>query len=212
MFQRLKFAEATGNRPRGTQGYGSGNGVIRQNNTDVNPNRGGAGGTQNGRPPTRSFEGQGTERPNTPTSPNAGGWHSFNGPANPPSANPRVATPQGPSQVQQPGRYTNPNTVDRPAPAQPRYQGNSNQGNGYPGNVYPGNGNGRPPLDMRRPVVGGPQYNRPAPPERPAYSGNPGPEPSELQSCAKPAKLHSSACSIAAELQSATATIEWRRI
>jgi hypothetical protein len=147
----------SGSQPvRSTPGATASGNVMRQNNTDVN--RGGTVGAQNGRPAVRSFEAQGTDRSNTPSAPNNGGWHSFNGPANPPSSNPRVAT--APSQGQQPGRYANPNTVDRPAPTQPRYEGN---------------GNYRPPLDMRRPVVGGPQYNRPAPPQRPTYSGNPAP-------------------------------------
>jgi hypothetical protein len=112
----------------GPGGTASGN-VMRQNNTDVNR------GAQGGQSGVRSFEGQGTERPNNSASQNSGGWHSFNGPANPPSTNPNAGNRNG-------------------EPSQPRYQGNS-----------------RPPLDLRRPVVGGPQYNRQAPP-RPTYNGN----------------------------------------
>ncbi len=108
---------------------------TRQNNTDSN--RGGAQGGQSG---VRSFEGQGTDRPNNSASQNSGGWHQFNGPANPSAMRPNEG---------------NPNTVNRNSqPTQPRYQGNS-----------------RPPLDLRRPVVGGPQYNRQVPP-RPTYNGN----------------------------------------
>jgi hypothetical protein len=136
----------SGSQPmRSAPGNGSVGATIRQNNSDVNPNRGATGGTQTGRTAGRSFEGQGTERPNTTAAPSSGGWQRFNGPANPPS------------QVQQ-GRITNPNTVERPAmPSQPRYAGNS-----------------RPPLDLRRPVVGGSPSSRPAP-TRPSYSGYPAP-------------------------------------
>ena len=64
--------------------------IRRSNNPQPQPMR---GGTQNGQTGARSFEGQGTERPNNSgtqnnspnSSPNPGGWHQFNGPANPPS-------------------------------------------------------------------------------------------------------------------------------
>lgn len=131
----------------GPGGGASGN-MIRQNNNDVNPNRDvnqNRGGTQNGQPTIRSFEGQGTERPNNSGSNsgsgNSGGWHPFNGPANPPSPN-------------------------REQPGQPN--------RGGPGNTV--NSGSRPPLDLRRPVVGGPQYNRAVPtPTRPTYNGNSAP-------------------------------------
>ncbi len=107
-------------------------------NTTATPNRAGTGATQNARPApaARSFEQQGTERPNTPTAPASGGWQRFNGPAN--------TSSQG-----QAGRSGSSNTV---------------------------NAGTRPPLDLRRPVVGGTQYNRPAP-VRPTYSGNTAPAP-----------------------------------
>jgi hypothetical protein len=97
-------------------------------------------GTQNGG--ARSFEGQGTERPNNSgsqnSSPNSGGWQRFNGPAN-----------------------------NQPSQGQP------NRG-GAPGNTV--NGGSRPPLDLRRPVVGGTQTqnNRQAP-VRPTYTGGQAP-------------------------------------
>jgi len=145
----------SGSQPmRSTLGNSASGNVMRQNNTDLN--RGGAGGTQTGRPTGRSFEGQGTDRSNAPAASTSGGWQRFNGPASPPSPNSRSANPQ--SQGPQAGRSTNPNTVDRPVtPSQPRYQGNY-----------------RPPLDLRRPVVGGGSYSRPAP-ARPSYGGNPAP-------------------------------------
>jgi hypothetical protein len=98
-------------------------------NHDVNGNR---GGTQTGQPATRSFEGQGTDRPNNSASPNSGGWQRFNGPAN--------TSSQG-----QPNRTAPGNTV---------------------------NNGSRPPLDLRRPVVGGTQASRPPAPTRPTYNGN----------------------------------------
>lgn len=96
-------------------------------------------GVTNGQPANRSFEGQGTERPNNSGSANSGGWRQFNGPANPPSVNRE--------QSGQPNRGGSGNTV---------------------------NNGSRPPLDLRRPVVGGPQYNRQAP-VRPTYNGNSAP-------------------------------------
>jgi hypothetical protein len=143
-----------GSQPvRSMPGDGSSGSMIRQNNNNIGSNRGGAASTQTGRPGVRSFEGQGTDRPNTPSAPANGGWQRFNGPANPPSQ--RQPEPQI-----QPGRAINPNVVERPMPpSQPRYSGDS-----------------RPPLDIRRPVVGGNgQYGRPAyngnPPARPTYNG-----------------------------------------
>jgi uncharacterized protein DUF6600 len=109
----------------------SGNMIRQTNNNDVSGNR---GGSPTGQPAGRSFEGQGTERTNTSTSPDSGGWQRFNGPANPPSSG-------------QPNRTGSGNTT---------------------------NTGSRPPLDLRRPVVGGPQYNRPAP-TRPTYNGNSAP-------------------------------------
>jgi hypothetical protein len=126
---------------------------LRNSVGNVRPNRGGTPSTQTGRPGVRSFEGQGTVRSNTPVAPSNGGWQRFNGPANPPSQ-------RQPEQQIQPGRMPNPNAMERPAtPSQPRYSGNS-----------------RPPLDIRRPVVGGNgQYGRPSyngnPPSRPTYGG-----------------------------------------
>jgi hypothetical protein len=118
----------SGSQPmRSMPGNTAPNNATRQN--DVNANR---GGTQNGQPASRSFEGQGTDRPNNSGSPNSGGWQRFNGPAN--------NSTQG-----QPNRTTPNNAV---------------------------NNGSRPPLDLRRPVVGGAQYNRPAPPQRPTYNGN----------------------------------------
>jgi hypothetical protein len=125
----------------GPGGTASGNMMRQQNNTDMN--RGGAGGTQNGQPASRSFEGQGTDRPNNSgsqlSSPNSGGWHQFSGPANTPPPN-------------------------RGEPGQPNRSGS----------VSTVNTGSRPPLDLRRPVVGGTQYNRPAP-TRPTYNGNSAP-------------------------------------
>jgi hypothetical protein len=112
--------------------------IHRSNNPQPQQMRSGpTNGTQNGQSGARSFEGQGTERANNSAGQNSGGWHQFNGPANPPS------------------------------------QGQPNRG-GTPGNTV--NNGSRPPLDLRRPVVGGTQVqnNRQAP-VRPTYTGGQAP-------------------------------------
>ncbi len=123
--------------------------------------RGGAGNSQNDRPPAlRSFEGQGTQRSqpqNTRPGQNQSGFQPF---------------------TRQPGQQS----------TQPRFQGGQPGRPTYGGNSP---GNSRPPLNLNRPIVNnnnrmpsnnggyggnrGPSYggNRPpsAPPSRPSYGG-----------------------------------------